>query len=81
MIPCDPEYGHLSVLRHRHRLIADLFSALHLLLVQMLQFSDHEQYFGQVVSNFKCSEHFYIRMSMVWLQCRYRLLSSFRNES
>ena len=30
MIPSDPEYGHLSVLRHRHRPIADLFSALHL---------------------------------------------------
>ena len=72
MIPCDPEYGHLSVLRHRHRPIADLFSALHLPLAPMLQFSVHEQYFG-VVSNFKCSEHFYI-MSMVWLECRYLLL-------
>ena len=51
MIPCDPEYGHLSVLRHRHRPIADLFSALHLPLAPMLQFSVHEQYFG-VVSNF-----------------------------
>ena len=67
MIPCDPEYGHL-----RHRPIADLFSALHLPLAPMLQFSVHEQYLD-VVSNFKCSEHFYI-MSMVWLECRYLLL-------